>query len=177
MNRVGEVVSEAYGTKARRPYPTITGFPEYAFSRLTEKKQFLVDEKTELIGHLLGLYDYDARAAAAAKANAPGKRGVIPTVDVGPVIQGRLRTRGEARRNQEVEEHGEDEDPNEKNVNDNEHDSNDEDDLNIKDMAWIKEKKVHPEDVGFDISDIRILPVILTSKEGTVELEWKSTLR
>lgn len=140
---------------------------------VTEKEQFLVDEKTELVGHLLGLDDYDARAAVAAKANTPGKRGVIPTVDDGPVIQGRLRTRGEARRNQEVEEHGEDEDPNEKNGNDNEHDSNDEDDLNIMDMVRIKGKKVYPEDVGFDISDIRRLPVILTSKEGTVELGWK----
>lgn len=36
MNCVGKIVSEAYGTKARRPYPTITGSSEYAFSRLTE---------------------------------------------------------------------------------------------------------------------------------------------
>lgn len=119
--------------------------------------------------------DYDARAAAftAAFASRLGNCDVISTVDFGPVIQGRLRTRGEARRNEKVVEHSEAEYPNGEYSNDKEDNSNDDDGLDMRDMVWIKRKKVHPEDVGSDISDSRMLPVMLTSKEDTVKLGWK----
>ncbi|RMZ66011.1 hypothetical protein GMOD_00005076 [Pyrenophora seminiperda CCB06] len=168
MNRTGMIPSLGYGSKARLPYPTISGTIEYDFSRLTDKKRYLVDEKTELAAHLGGLDDKAAKDAAVFK---PGQHGVanrpIPTIQVGPITRNRLRKRGgtlDMPEQWKIEES--DSDPDE--LEEDEDKS-----LGMEDMVRIKVKKTYPEDAGFDIMDVNVIPVILTSREGTVEMGWK----
>lgn len=45
--------------------------------------------------------------------------------------------------------------------------------LGMEGMTRIMTRKTYPEDEVFDPSDVGVLPVALTSREGTVEMGWR----
>ncbi|EDU41187.1 hypothetical protein PtrSN002B_010350 [Pyrenophora tritici-repentis] len=160
MNHTGRIPSTGYGPKAHLPYPTTPGTIEYDYSHLLDDYRYLVDGKVEIAGHFSGQSDFYAKNAAVFRAGQDGvARRDVPKIEVGPLTRNRPRRRRVAfdwRHIENLEEEG-----------------GQDDILAMEDVVRIKVMKSYPEDYELDNMDSCLLPVLLTSKEGTVEMGWK----
>jgi uncharacterized protein YbjQ (UPF0145 family) len=161
LNKLGVISSDAYPARGQNAYPTVSGDFEYDFSRLPAKKRFLLNEKTELIGHLKNMNDDDAEAAAVVKQQGPGSRKLMPTFQVGPIVKSSPRTRRTmATQAVDVEEVG--------GGNEDERDS-----FGLMDVIQINKKKARPGDVDSATLNSEVMPTVLTAKEEAIELGWR----
>jgi hypothetical protein len=161
MNKLGTISSDAYPVKGQNAYPTVSGDFEYDFSSLPTKKRFLLNEKTELLGHLKDMDDHDAQAAAVVKQQGPGSRKLIPTFQVGPIVKSSSRTRRTmATQAVDVEDVGE--------TNEDEQGS-----FGLLEMVRINKKKARPGDIDSATLNSEVMPVVLTAKEEAVEFGWR----
>jgi hypothetical protein len=161
MNKPGTISSDAYPVKGQNAYPTVSGDFEYDFSRLPTKKRFLLNEKTELIGHFKDMDDQDAQAAAVVKQQGPGGRKLMPTFQVGPIVKSSSRTRRTmATQAVDVEDFsGKNED--------------EQDGFGLMEMVRINKKKARPGDIDSATLNSEVMPVVLTAKEEAVEFGWR----
>jgi hypothetical protein len=138
----------------------------YDFSRLPSKKISLIDEKVELTAHSSGLDDHDAQAATIFKQHGTRSSKTMPIFGADPVAESSSRTCGTTVKKQEQNRAEEDEGINKSDEG--------EDDLGLSDRARINsKKKAVPSDTGSETLNTEVMPVVLTAREGTVELGWK----